>query len=250
MTGANIIFLILSLFGGVIAGLGGPGGFPVIIGLHTFTEINASIQAGTTSIIFAAATVTATGLYAYSGDLRKDLIYYMTLPTLLGTPTGVFFNQFLSKNFFGNIIGVLAIILGSLLIYRETKEIRPLMEIETDKLNGKLALSIVGFSVGCIGGLTGIGGPSLTIPVLIALGIPVLGAIGAGLAQGVVVTSSSAVSYTISGSYSSELAIMLGAPYILSQVVGWHIAQNTETKKLKIAVSIFLIPVGLYLLIF
>ncbi len=247
---STILFLILAVSGGIIAGLGGPGGLPVIMGIHSFTDLTAALQAGTTSTIFAAATLTATGLYAYSGDIRKDLIYYMALPTVLGTPVGVFLNQYLSKEAFGAIIGFLTIILGASLVYRETKEIKPILEISTERNRGKLILGTLGFSVGLIGGLTGIGGPAITIPVLIALGIPVLEAIGAGLVQGVLVTSSSAINYATSGNYSPELAVMIGAPYVVSQVIGWYIAQNTDAKKLKILVSLFLIPAGLYLLLF
>lgn len=250
ITGTTLLFLTLAVIGGVIAGLGGPGGFPVILGLHSFSDLTATVQAGTTSTIFAAATLTATALYAYSGDIRKDLIYYMALPTLLGTPVGVFLNQFLSKEIFGSIIGLLTIVLGAVLVYRETEEIKPVLDLSTSNHRGKLVLGSLGFAVGLIGGLTGIGGPAITIPVLIALGIPVLEAIGAGLVQGVLVTSSSAINYATSGNYSLKFTVLIGVPYVISQVIGWYIAQNTEAKKLKILVSLFLVPAGLYLLIF
>ncbi len=250
LTGTILIFVLLAVFGGVIAGLGGPGGFPVILGLQSLTDLNAAIQAGTTSTIFTAATITATALYAYSGDIRKDLIYYMAVPTIFGTPTGVYLNQFLNKGILGNIIGLLTVILGSILVYRETNDIKPVIEIQTENNRGKIILAALGFGVGVIGGLTGIGGPAITIPLLIALGIPVLEAIGAGLVQGVLVTSSSAINYATSGDYSPEFTVMIGIPYVVSQLIGWYIAQNTEAKKLKILVSLFLIPAGLYLLIF
>ena len=245
-----MLFVLLAVFGGVIAGLGGPGGFPVILGLQSLTDLSASVQAGTTSAIFAAATITATALYAYSGDVRKYLVYYMAVPTLFGTPTGVYLNQFLDKSVLGNIIGFLTVLLGAVLVYRETNNIKPVTEIQTEKNRGKLILALVGFGVGVLGGLTGIGGPAITIPLLIALGIPVLEAIGAGLVQGILVTSSSAINYATSGNYAPEYVISIGVPYICSQIIGWYIAQNTEANKLKILVSLFLIPAGIYLLIF
>lgn len=173
----------------------------------------------------------------------------MAVPTIFGTPAGVYLNQFLDKSLLGNIIGFLTVLLGAVLVYRETNDIKPVIEIQTDNHRGKIILGLVGFGVGVIGGLTGIGGPAITIPLLIAMGIPVLEAIGAGLVQGIMVTSSSAINYASSGNYSPEFTVMIGVPYVVSQVIGWYIAQNTEAKKLKILVSLFLIPAGLYLLI-
>jgi uncharacterized membrane protein YfcA len=245
----TLLLVLLGIFGGVIAGLGGPGGLPVIIGIFALTSVTPGVQAGTTSMIFAFATLFASAMYAYSGHIRKDLVLYLVPPTLLGTPVGVYLNQFLSREFFGSLIGVLAILVGSVISYRELKGLDPLIELETGTTGGKATLATLGFLVGMIGSLTGIGGPGISIPVLILLGIPVLPAIMAGLVQGFFLTSSSATNYFLSNQVSLELIAVIGIPYVSSQIIGWRYAQEADARRLKVIVSVLFMLSGLYLLI-
>lgn len=239
--------LVLSITGGVIAGLGGPGGMPVIIGITALTAVSPAVQAGTTSTIFSFATLFAASMYAYSGDIRKDLAVLLAAPTLIGTPIGVYFNQFMPEETFNLIIGVLAVLTGVIVTYREFNELNSIHDIDLNEKSGKITTVVIGILVGFIGGLTGIGGPALSIPILVIVGIPVLEAIGAGLVQGFFVTTSTAANYINSGKISTSLLLIMGAPYVLSQIFGWYYAQNTDTRKLKIIVSLFLALSGLYL---
>lgn len=80
------------------------------------------------------------------------------------------------------------------------------------------------------------------------MGVPALQAIGAGLVQGIFVTSSSAANYALSGDISPKLAIWIGVPYVVSQILGWYVAQNIDTKMLKIALGAMLAALGPYIL--
>ncbi|MFQ3308536.1 MAG: putative membrane protein YfcA, partial [Candidatus Nanohaloarchaea archaeon] len=136
---------------------------------------------------------------------------------------------------------------GVIVTYREFNELNSIHDIDLNEKSGKITTVVIGILVGFIGGLTGIGGPALSIPILVIVGIPVLEAIGAGLVQGFFVTTSTAVNYINSGKISTSLLLIMGAPYVLSQIFGWYYAQNTDTRKLKIIVSLFLALSGLYL---
>lgn len=245
----STIYIALGVLGGVIAGLGGPGGLPVISLLYSHTSLTTAEIAGTSSTIFCFATVFASSMYWYSGDINWRITLTLIPTTLIGTTTGARINPLVPRKLFGIAIAVLIAIIGINIVYREIKGLAPYVELNTDSRVGILAISIVGFAVGLMGGIFGLGGPALSVPILIFLGFPTLQAIGAGLVQGIFVTSSTALNYALSGNISSELALWIGVPYVVSQVVGWYAAQRIETRRLKIVLGGMLAALGPYVLI-
>lgn len=239
--------MIVGFIGGLIAGLGGPGGLPVISLLYSQTSLSTAELAGTSSSIFLFATIFASLMYYYSGNINWRIILPLIPPTLIGTAAGTKINSLVPRAVFGGVIAILVTSIGISVVYREIKELEPYIKLRPSSRKGILVISIAGFAVGVLGGIFGIGGPALSIPILIFLGIPALQAIGAGLVQGIFVTSSTATSYILSGNISSEIAIWIGIPYVTSQVAGWYIAQNIETRKLKIAIGGLLTILGPYI---
>lgn len=244
----SLSFVIVGIIGGLIAGLGGPGGLPVISLLYSQTSLSTAELAGTSSTIFVFATIFASSMYYYSGDINWRIIVPLIPSTLIGTTLGTRINPLVPRAIFGVAIAILITIIGISVAYREIKEFEPYIELNPNSRAGIIAISVLGLAVGVVGGIFGLGGPALSIPILIFLGFPALQAIGAGLVQGIFVTSSAATNYALSGNISSELAIWIGGPYVISQIVGWYTAQNIETGKLKIALGVMLAALGPYIL--
>lgn len=245
----TLLFILTGIIGGFIAGLGGPGGLPVIGLFYSHTGLSTAGMAGTTSSIFFFATVFASSMYYYSGDVNWKLVLPLIPATLIGTAAGARLNFLLSRQVFGIFVSLLVMVIGAAIVFREYKGLKPVIEVDYTTREGKAVISIIGLAVGIVGGAFGVGGPALSIPLLIFTGVPALQAIGAGLVQGIFVTSSTAINYIFRGEIAVDLVLLVGFPYLFSQIAGWYLAQNIQTRSLKIALGGMLVLLGPYLLV-
>lgn len=244
----TLVPVLTGMVGGFIAGLGGPGGIPVISLLYAGGELGTAMIAGTASTIFLFATLTASGLYYRSGDIDGRLILPLVPTAVLGTMIGTRINPSIPRPLFGALIAIMIVGIGASVIYRELQGIEARIEIDPGDQHGIAVLGGLGLMVGVIGGIFGVGGPALSIPLLVFLGVPALTAIGAGLVQGIFITAATAAGYAFQGAVSVETAVLIGLPYILAQVGGWYLAQHTAPRRLKIALGGMLALLGPYLL--
>lgn len=246
-----IIFLILvGVIGGSLGGMGGPTGFLVLSVLIVFTELTHGEIAGTASTMFFIATIFGATLYTLSGDQDWRITLTLVPTAIIGTKLGVHVNGILPEELFRVFIGILAITLGSIIIYREKYNITPMMNLSQKTLKGKSVLGAIGLGVGFIGGVSGLGGPAIAIPLLLIVGIKPLIAITSAISAGVAVTGSTSMSYVLSGSVDYTYVALIGIPFAVSQVAGWKYAHTIETGRLKLVLGAFQLVFGAYLLFF
>lgn len=243
------VLLCVAVVGGVLAGLGAPGGTALITALFVTTELSPAHIAGTASAIFVAASLTATGLYTKSGDMDLDVLVPLIPTTLLGTQLGVYLNQYLPRDEFGIVIALLLLVVGVYIITREYYDLPVKYTIDPDKWRDRGVLAVLGGIVGTIGGVTGIGGLTLTVPALLLLGVPALVAISTGIAQSVFLTIATTIGYLSAGAVEFELVVVLGVPFVLAQVIGWRIAHIIKTERLVIVLGVVFVILAGYLLI-
>ncbi|MFC4331019.1 TSUP family transporter [Streptomyces andamanensis] len=96
-------------------------------------------------------------------------------------------------------------------------------------------------------GLVGIGGPMLTVPLLVALGAPVLEALAAAQAQSVVIATVGTFGYVAHGAVDWPLAALVGAPELAGVLLGWRIAHALPARHLKTALVLTLLALAPYL---
>lgn len=246
-----IIFLILvGIIGGSLGGMGGPTGFLVLSVLIVFTELTHGEIAGTASTMFFMATIFGAILYTISGDQDWRITLTLVPTAIIGTKLGVHINGLLPEELFRVFIGILAITLGVVIIYREKYNITPMMNLSQSTLKGKSVLGLIGLGVGLIGGISGLGGPAIAIPVLLVVGVKPLIAITSAISSGVAITGSTSISYLLAGSVDYTYVALIGLPFAISQVAGWKYAHDIETEKLKLILGIFQLVFGVYLLFF
>lgn len=111
---------------------------------------------------------------------------------------------------------------------------------------GLLRATVVGFFVGTAGGLLGVGGPVLAVPILVAGGVPILAAVAAAQVQSMFVSGVAAGGYFARGAVSLPLALLVGVPELVGVLVGWRIAHRVPTAKLKRVLAVILLCLGPY----
>lgn len=106
----------------------------------------------------------------------------------------------------------------------------------------------IGVAVGLPGGLLGVGGPVLAVPLLVVLGVPMLMAVALSQVQSVFISGMATFGYSLQGAVNWSLAVFLTIPLIVGTVAGWYFAQRIRVNRLTIALSLVLVVLGICLM--
>ncbi|GAA1938923.1 sulfite exporter TauE/SafE family protein [Amycolatopsis minnesotensis] len=238
----------LALFG-LLAGIGitaiGPGGVLATIGLFALTALPPAQVAGTAIVTHIATGVLATAAYTRSGHLRdpetRATAGILAATAVAGTPLGVLANSAVSTRMFGIVLAVFVTGVAALVWYREKRSAAP------DRRPRRWVVAAVGFAVAVVSGLVGVGGPMLSVPVLIALGLPVLSALAAAQVESVVIAGVGTLGYVSAGAVDWPLAALVGIPELTGVLIGWVIARAVPARALKYALITSLLIAAPYL---
>nr|WP_281381818.1 sulfite exporter TauE/SafE family protein [Conexibacter arvalis] len=237
---------------GFVGGVGitalGPGGVLPTIGLFALTPLSPGAVAGTAIVTHVATGTLATVAYTRSGQLRerhtRRTAVLLATSAVLGTPAGVALNTLVSDRTFGVVLGILVAAAALLMWHREHR--RP----AATRTHPPAPLVVgTGFAVALASGIVGIGGPMLTVPLLIALGMPTLESLAAAQAQSIVIASMGTIGYLAHGMIAWPLAAVVGIPELAGVLLGWRIAHALPTRTLKLALIITLLALVPYLIL-
>ena len=151
----------------------------------------------------------------------------------------------MSGRAFGILLGIFVALIGVLVWWRGYR-----LDARVNTLHphhSTLMLATLGLVIAAASGLFGIGGPMLTVPVLVACGVPVLSSLAAAQAQSVVIASVGTVGYLARGAISWPLALLIGIPELCGVLIGWKIAHAVPTHRLTYALVAALLALALYL---
>ena len=250
MAGLSLPMLVLLVVFGLVGGIGitavGPGGVLPTIGLFALTGLSPAEVAGTAIVTHVATGALGTAAYTRSGQLREPetrrTALILSATAVVATPVGVLINGAVSKRAFGLVLGVLVALVAGLVWYRERR--RPAGTLAHPPAPLVVGL---GFATAAASGVIGIGGPMLTVPLLVALGVPVLEALASAQAQSVVIAGVGTAGYLAHGAIDWSLAALVGLPELAGVLLGWKIAHALPTRSLKYALVVSLFAVAPYL---
>lgn len=234
---------------GLVAGVGitaiGPGGVLATIGLFALTSLSPAQVAGTAIVTHVATGMLATAAYTRSGHLRdphtRRTALTLAAVAVIGTPLGVVINGTVSSRAFGILLGGFVAGVAALVLYRDHHSGTPHPQPRT------AAIAVVGFCVATASGLVGVGGPLLAVPLLVALGLPVLSALAAAQVQSVVIASVGTLGYLAAGAIDWPLAAVVGIPELAGVLLGWKVARALPTRTLTYALITSLFALAPYL---
>ncbi|MFB7992811.1 sulfite exporter TauE/SafE family protein [Streptomyces sp. NPDC056002] len=246
-----LTLLLLALFG-LAGGIGitavGPGGVLPTIGMFLLTGLSPAGVAGTAIATHVATGALGTAAYTRSGQLRdaatRRTATVLAVAALVGTPLGVLLNTLVSGRGFGMLLAGAVTVTGVLVWLRERRT--PVAGSEPVNVPRTL-VALVGFAVAVVAGLFGLGGPMLSVPLLVVCGLPVLSALAAAQAQSVVIAAIGTVGYVLHGSVDWVLAALVGVPELVGVIVGWKIAHAVPARRLKYALVGTLLALAPYL---
>lgn len=250
-TGLGLLLILIAFLAGVGVTAIGPGGIFLTIALFSLVPLSPAEVAGTATTTMVAAGVAGSLFYIRSGELKprfsRDVAFVLGLTGLLGGLAGSWLNTFVSARQFGILLGVVAMGIGAVIVYQEWRGLEPRFRIDMKTPIGRTALGTLGFGIGSVSGLLGVGGPVLAVPALVVLGMPMLTGIAVAQVQSVLIALFAAAGYAARGAVAWPLAALVGAPLLVGVCLGWMIARRVEPRRLRIVLGVVLIALGPYL---
>jgi uncharacterized membrane protein YfcA len=243
-TGVPALLALIGLIGGVGISAVGPGGVLPTIGLFVLTPLAPATVAGTAIATNIATGIAGTAAYTVSGQLRdratRRTALILSLTAVVGTPPGVLINAHVSKRLFGILLAVFAVAVA-FLVWQRGRSTRVPPPPRDAVVAG------LGLAVGVASGLLGLGGPLLTVPLLIALGVATLEALAAAQAQSVVIATVGTIGYAVAGRVDWALVLLIGLPELAGVLLGWRVARALPTRTLRLILIAVLLALAPYL---
>jgi uncharacterized membrane protein YfcA len=246
------LLIVISLIGGIGITAIGPGGVLVTIALFALTDLSPAQVAGTAIVTHIGTGIVGTLAYARSGQLREShtrrLSLVLSAAAIVGTPLGVWINSRVSSRQFGIMLALLIMVVGVSIVARDRQALRT-VDGGQDGPTGIVPQAGIGGAVAVASGLFGIGGPMISVPIMVIAGYPMLAALGAAQVQSIVVAGSGALTYFSQDAISWPLVFLTGVPELLGVWLGWKVAHSVPTRPLKYALAATLILLGPVLMV-
>lgn len=259
-----IIYVILLLLTGCGVGfasglLGVGGGFlmvPIQYYLLSATGIDTSLSLriafATSLAVILPTAISGTLGHLKKGSVNKRIAVFMGMTSLFGGLSGAFVSTQVSASYLKIIFGFLLLIIGIKLFISQS-------DTEKEDLNDNtLLLLILGFSVGFLSGLLGIGGGIVMVPLLsLVIGLNMHDVVGTNSAIMIFSSTGGLISYlfmglSINGLPEYSLGYINLLQFILIVItsiplsqLGVYISHKISPNKIKMIFMILIYYIGL-----
>ena len=231
-------YFAVGVFIGILAAMFGlGGGFLIVPVLNSFgVEIHHAVGTSSAAVVFTSLS----SAIAYH---RQRRIHYkagllLALTAIPGAYIGAWVTDYISAAGLKIIFGVV-LFLVAVRLYRK-KSVEPHeVKLENVELNYRL-IPIGGFISGIASGLLGIGGGTINVPLLTAMGLPIHYAVATSSFAIVFTATSGAIKHYTMGNVEVEWLILLVPGLIIGAQLGARIAKRTKASSLGRAFAVVL----------
>ena len=245
---------LTGLVAGVLAGLLGVGGgiviVPVLFHLFSLLGIDASVRmhlaVGTSLASIIPTSILSARAHRQRGSLSWPLLRQLLPWVVLGVALGAVLSGFISGKSLSALFATVALLVALNMAFK------PHGFNWGDTLPGGPTRAMIGASIGSLSTLMGIGGGTLSVPLLSAFKTPMHTAVGTGAALGLVISVPGALALMFNGwgadklppasvGYVNLLGLALIVPAtLLSTSWGARLAHATDARRLRQLFAIFL----------
>jgi uncharacterized membrane protein YfcA len=255
-----VAILVAGTLAGWFAGLLGIGGAALIVPvlyevfrlLNVPDEVRFQLCVGTSLAFIVPTSIRSFYAHRKSGAVRMDVLRLWAIPTVLGVIIGGVIAYVGSSAFFKIVYVTFSTLMALKLLFgRETWRIGP-------ELPGKPGIVGVGFAIGLISTLMGVGGGAFSAMFLTLYGQTIHVAVATSSGIGVLISIPGVIGYMIAGwpqqalmpplsvGYVSFLGLALFAPAaVLAAPHGARLAHSWSRRRLERAFGVFLLLIAL-----
>ncbi|MEG6550201.1 sulfite exporter TauE/SafE family protein [Desulfocurvibacter africanus] len=242
-----VLLALVALLVGTLIGCVGVGGILLIPALAAFSGLTTHMSMATALFSFIFTGIVGTLLYQRKGSID----WRITIPVCLGAVffgyLGAMVNSHLNAVYL-NIALACIIIFAGIYTYRPYTG-KGLMAAEGDSGGKRVALFAIGAAVGFGSGLTGVGGPVLSVPMMVILGFSPLTAIATSQVIQIVAAVSGTIGNLKFGGIDFTTGMWVTAVELVGVAIGAYIAHCSGAKRLRTIVAVVCIVVGGFILL-
>lgn len=244
----ELAWLLLIAFAvGSLIGAAGVGGILLIPALATFGKLGIHEAMATALFTFAFTGVTGTVLFQREGSIDWRITAPACWGALLFAFAGTWLNSLADASTLGFILAALVLFAGVYIV--STRRWRREPALQAHPSAQRALLAGVGSVSGLGSGLTGVGGPVLSVPLMMLLGFPALAAVGASQVIQIIAAVSGTVGNLSFGSIDFGLAGLVTAVEIAGVFAGVNFAHAVNQALLRTSVGTVCIAVGIFLFV-
>ena len=254
LIGLALALLATGLVAGTLAGLLGVGGgiviVPVLYHLFTLLGIDESVRmhvaVGTSLATIIPTSIMSARAHSRKGSLDMALIRRLMPSVVVGVLAGSIASRFLSGAVLTAVFATVALLVALNMAFKKDGF------AVGNGLPGPAGTALLGGGIGGISTLMGIGGGTLSVPILNALRVPMHTAVGTGAMLGMVISFPGAVAFLYNGlgvplrppmsvGYVNLLGMALIVPAtMLTTGFGAKLAHSIDARRLRQVFAAFL----------
>jgi uncharacterized membrane protein YfcA len=261
---STVLALIATgIFAGILAGLLGVGGGIVIVPVLFFLFQGFGVSPESAMVIATAtslATIVPTSIssirsHSQKGNVDFDLLKRWAVFILIGVLMGSWLVTRVDGSLLTVLFGVIAVLAALNMLFRTGKSAL------YQKLPGRVGQGIMGTSVGFFSSMVGIGGGTISVPLLTLYNYPAHKAVGTAAAIGLIISLPGALTMLTLGTTPADAPVgtfgfvnvfgfLCIVPLtVLFAPVGASLAAKLDAGKLKKIFAVVLLITGLRMLV-
>lgn len=232
-----IALLGTGVIAGLLAGLLGVGGGIVIVPVlyHVFTllgideTLKMHIAVGTSLATIVPTSIASSIAHYKKGNIDKNLVSQLIPGVLVGVIVGTYSSGLISSGALTIIFAVIALMVsGNMILGSKSFQI-------SDRLPSRPGTTLIATCIGSLSALMGIGGGTLSVPILNAFKVPMHKAVGTGAALGILISIPGSAGFIYNGLGAENLP-PLSIGYL--NLIGFALITPTTMKMAPIGAEI------------
>ena len=241
------VFLLLSAFAvGALIGALGVGGVLLIPALAAFAQLGIHEAMATALFTFLFTGVTGTWLFQRRGSIDWRITSPLCWGAVVFAFAGAWANSVAEARTLGVLLAAVILFAGTYTLASWHGAPNPALRSRPRAQRG--LLGAIGATAGFGSGLTGVGGPVLSVPLMVMFGFPALASIGASQVIQILAATSGTLGNLAFGSIDFALALPVTAIEIAGVFAGAVIAHAVSQIALRRFVGMLCVPVGIFLI--
>jgi len=258
-----LALMVTGVFAGVLAGLLGVGGGIVIVpvlyflfqqfGMEPHSAI--TVATGTSLATIIPTSLSSIRAHLAKGNVDLELLKRLALAIFAGVMVGGLLAARVGGSWLTALFGSLALLVAANMLLRA--KAKPLAE----SLPGRFGQSVLGGLIGSVSVMVGIGGGTMSVPILTACNYPAHRAVGTAAAIGLIISLPGALTMLLTGVTPQDaplgtfgLVNLVGFACIVPMTVlfapvGATLASKLESTKLKRVFAVVLAITGTRMLL-
>ena len=232
-----IALLGTGVIAGLLAGLLGVGGGIVIVPVlyHVFTllgideTLKMHIAVGTSLATIVPTSIASSIAHYKKGNIDKNLVSQLIPGVLVGVIVGTYSSGLISSGALTIIFAVIALMVsGNMILGSKSFQI-------SDRLPSGPGTTLIATCIGSLSAMMGIGGGTLSVPILNAFKVPMHKAVGTGAALGILISIPGSAGFIYNGLGAENLP-PLSIGYL--NLIGFALITPTTMKMAPIGAEI------------